>query len=187
MQISTADLSALLVEISLGNGRAFDTLYAATNGKLMRVAVEILHNRSEAEEDVQEAFIKIWRYASRYEARQFSPISWMAAITRNQCLDTLRRRRPIQSRFDEAERVADEASTPEQSAIARDSHLQMAAMIASLDLKKQILVRAAYVDGARYEDIAATYQLPLNTVRTRLKRGMAELRQMAVLNGMFVA
>ena len=94
--ISTADtdqLRQLLAQCSLGDRRAFETLYRSVGPRLHGVALRFMGRTDLAEEVLQESFVRIWNNASRYEAHLSAPMTWMINITRNQAIDQLRKHR----------------------------------------------------------------------------------------------
>ena len=101
-----ATLADLLARTALGDRAAFAALYEATSAKLFGVTLRILKDRSEAEEAIQEVYVKIWQRADRYVAGNTSPISWLVAVARNHSLDILRARRPVSDDIDVALEVA---------------------------------------------------------------------------------
>src|SRR5436190_5290745 len=113
---TTADIAALISRCALRDRQAFRDLYGRTSSKLFGVTLRILRDRSEAEEALQEVYVKIWQRADRYVAGGYSPISWLVAIARNHSLDILRARKPVSEDIDTALEVADAGPDPEQAA-----------------------------------------------------------------------
>ena len=89
----TDQLRQLLAQCSLGDRRAFETLYRSVGPRLHGVALRFMGRPDLAEEVLQEAFVRIWNNASRYEAHLSAPMTWMINITRNQAIDQLRKHR----------------------------------------------------------------------------------------------
>ena len=96
------DISGLILRVSLRDRAAFDRLYQATGPKLFGTCLRILRNKAEAEEAVQEVFVKIWLKADRFSVTGQSPMSWLIAIARNQAIDRLRMRRDVTGGIDDA-------------------------------------------------------------------------------------
>jgi RNA polymerase sigma-70 factor (ECF subfamily) len=109
MTVATNEISELIARTALRDRAAFRTLYERTNAKLFGVSLRILRDRSEAEEALQEVYVKIWQRADRYQAGGYSPISWLVAIARNHALDILRARKPVSDDIDVALDIADGA------------------------------------------------------------------------------
>jgi RNA polymerase sigma-70 factor (ECF subfamily) len=94
ISIADADqLRQLLAQCSLGDRRAFETLYRSVGPRLHGVALRFMGRPDLAEEVLQESFVRIWNNASRYEPHLSAPLTWMINITRNQAIDQLRKHR----------------------------------------------------------------------------------------------
>ena len=168
----------LLSAIGQGDRLAFAELYRATAPKLMGIALRILMRRELAEEALQETYVRAWQKASQFDPGLGSAVAWLAAICRNQAID-LRRR--------QAERIAgasdplaeDRAGSTEPGAIL-DLAGSQGALETCLDRlpedRRQLVVRA-YVEGRTREELAAIYRMPVNTVKTNLRRSLIELRR----------
>jgi len=172
-----ADIEDAIARMALGDRAGFATLYSATSAKLFGVALRVLNNRAEAEEVLQEAFVKIWRHADRYAANGLSPMTWLITITRNHAIDRLRTRKTAGGTMDEAVDVADAAPGPEALAVAASEGVRIADCMAQLEDRKADAVRRAYLEGETYQELAHRYDLPLNTVRTWLRRSLIKLRE----------
>ncbi|MEO0829755.1 MAG: sigma-70 family RNA polymerase sigma factor [Pseudomonadota bacterium] len=170
------EISQLIERVAMDDRAAFDRLYAATSGKLFGVLVRILKDRAEAEDALQEVYVRIWQNAARYAVSSSSPMSWLVAIARNHAIDRLRARRPVSDGMDVAERIADDGPTPEASALRMSEVERLEACLGELDSEKAIAVRAAYVEGYSYQELADRFGTPLNTMRTWLRRSLQKLK-----------
>ncbi|TIV48318.1 MAG: sigma-70 family RNA polymerase sigma factor, partial [Mesorhizobium sp.] len=112
------DISKLIVRTSMKDRAAFDLLYKQTSGKLFGVCLRVLRDRGDAEEALQEVFVKIWTKADRFAVSDLSPISWLVAVARNHAIDRIRARRGPSANIDAALDVADPAPGPEAMAVA---------------------------------------------------------------------
>jgi RNA polymerase sigma-70 factor (ECF subfamily) len=177
MIVAPNDISELIARIALRDRVAFRSLYQQTSAKLFGVTLRILKDRSEAEEALQEVYVKIWRRADRYVAGGYSPISWLVAIARNHALDVLRARKPVSDDIDAALELADAAPDPEQAALNSAERSRIEACLGELEADRADAVRGAYLDGFSYEELAARYKIPLNTMRTWLRRSLLKLRE----------
>jgi RNA polymerase sigma-70 factor (ECF subfamily) len=177
MATSSTDIADLIARTALRDRAAFRDLYQRTSAKLFGVSLRILRDRSEAEEALQEVYVKIWQRSDRYVAGSYSPISWLVAVARNHALDTLRSRKPISDDIDVALEIADLGPDPEQAAVEGGERLRIEACLGELESDKAEAVRGAYLDGFSYDELAARHNVPLNTMRTWLRRSLIKLRE----------
>ncbi len=177
MQTSPPEIVQLISRVALRDRAAFRDLYARTSAKLFGVTLRILKDRAEAEEALQEIYVKIWQRADRYVAGGYSPISWLVAVARNHCLDVLRARKPVSDDIDLALEVADAGPNPEQASIAASERGRIDHCLDQLEADKADCVRGAYLDGFSYEDLATRHSVPLNTMRTWLRRSLMKLKE----------
>ncbi|WP_092420415.1 sigma-70 family RNA polymerase sigma factor [Devosia crocina] len=167
----------LIARCALRDRAAFRTLYDRTSAKLFGVVLRILKDRAEAEEAIQEIYIKIWQRADRYIAGQTSPISWLVAVARNHALDIVRVRRPVSEDIDIALDIPDAGPSPEGHAQARQESARIEHCLATLEPDRADAVRGAYLDGFSYEELAQRHAVPINTMRTWLRRSLIRLRE----------
>jgi RNA polymerase sigma-70 factor (ECF subfamily) len=176
MTASSDDLAALLAKVAARDRAAFAALYRATAPKLYGVVARILAH-GDASEALQEAYVKIWQRAGDYDAAKGSPLAWMATIARNRALDEARRSRPVS--LEDMPEGFEPAGVSEHPLASRERSQTYAALMRCLDRlepDKRALVLAAYYRGASREALAARYNAPVGTVKTWLRRSLAELR-----------
>ena len=101
-----SELETLIARTAMGDRDAFDRLYDATSAKLHAVCLSVLKDRPEAEETLQEVYIRVWQSAARYASNGLSPMTWLITIARNRSIDRLRARgsRPVTAPEDAAAR-----------------------------------------------------------------------------------
>jgi RNA polymerase sigma-70 factor, ECF subfamily len=175
--MSPHDVSDLISRVALRDRAAFSALYNATSAKLFGVCLRVLKNRTDAEDVLQETYVKIWHNAGKYQVSGYSPITWLVAIARNQAIDRLRARRPDAADLTEAEDVADTTATPEQSALNGDEAARLRHCLEQLSAGRAEAVKAAYMEGYSYQELADRLNQPLNTVRTWLRRSLISLKE----------
>jgi RNA polymerase sigma-70 factor (ECF subfamily) len=171
------DITKLIVRVAMRDRAAFDLLYRQTSAKLFGVCLRVLRDRAEAEEALQEVYVKVWTKADRFAVSDLSPISWLVAVARNHAIDKVRTRRVAMSELDDAVEVADERPTPEAMAVSGGEQELISRCMDELDGDRAAAVRGAYVNGDSYAELAERFSVPLNTMRTWLRRSLLKLRE----------
>lgn len=171
------DITRLILRTSMRDRAAFDLLYKHTCAKLFGVCLRILGDRGEAEEALQEVYVKIWTKADRYAASELSPISWLVAVARNHSIDLIRARRPPASDLAAAGHIADTRPWAEELLIESDQTARLDRCIDTLSTEKAAAIRGAYQEGVSYAELAKRHNVPLNTMRTWLRRSLIVLRE----------
>jgi RNA polymerase sigma-70 factor (ECF subfamily) len=152
-------------------------VYQDTSAKLFGVCLRILKDRSEAEDVLQDVYVTVWRKAATFDPGRASPITWMVAIARNRAIDRLRAR--AAGRLEPIE-AADAVSDPAPAAVERvelaQQHQRLIRCLEELDARHASAIRAAFLDGATYEELAARMKVPLGTMKSWIRRGLLKLR-----------
>jgi RNA polymerase sigma-70 factor (ECF subfamily) len=177
-------LEHLLGLIAAGKDQnAFAELYTVTRRKLFSTVLLVVGRADLAEEILQEAFVRIWSNASAYRPERGAAMTWMIAIARNIAIDHARR--PMREACSDETALlqlptddptaleAIEALEDQQAAI----HQRQIALSAlqTLDPAKRDLVIAAYIDGKSREQLAKLRGVPVNTVKTWIRRALLEI------------
>lgn len=173
-----ARLTEFLVATGRGDRAAFEQLYRRTSAKLFGVCLRIFGNQSEAEEVLQDVYITIWNKAATYEAGRASPITWLVTVARNRSIDRLRGvGRTGLAPLDEAAEVADPSPGADAVLIAQGDDAALSHCINGLNPRDAGFIRASFLQGATYADLAMRDGLPLGTVKSRIRRALLALRQ----------
>jgi RNA polymerase sigma factor (sigma-70 family) len=171
-------LAAAIARVAAGDRDALRLVYAATSAKLFGVCLRILGDRSEAEDVLQEVYLTVWRKAARFDESVASPITWLVAITRNRAIDRLRSGAvaraslPIEAAGD----VADAGPSAVERLEARDEHTRLDDCLAELEARQRTAIRAAFLDGLTYDELARRSEVPLGTMKSWIRRGLKKLR-----------
>ena len=171
------NIENLILQVSLGDRSAFSMLYHATSAKLFGVCLRVLNNRAEAEDTLQDVFVKIWQKANLYSVNGYSPMTWLITLARNAAIDKLRTRKAGTVNIDEVFDLSDRSPTPEAEAIASSDRAFLHGCLEELEADRSDAVRRAYLDGDSYKELAARYDVPLNTMRTWLRRSLMKLKE----------
>lgn len=170
----------MIARMAMGDRAALSSLYAATSAKLFGIALRVLEDRSEAEDAVQEIYVKVWRNADRYRSNGLSPMTWLITVARNHAIDRLRARRGhhgASAGMDEISDLPDLGHTPEEAAVAASVRGRIGLCLQALPAERAEAVRRAYIMGETYEELARRFNVPLNTMRTWLRRSLLKLRE----------
>jgi RNA polymerase sigma-70 factor (ECF subfamily) len=145
-----------------------------------------LQDRGEAEDVLQEVFVEIWQRAERYNPARGAPRNYLLLLARSRSLDRCRSRK---SRTGQAEETAaggptadvqlavdSRAASPVASAAAGEARQVVAAALRQLDAPERRAVELAFYGGLSHSEIAAQLNLPLGTIKTRIRQGLVRLR-----------
>jgi RNA polymerase sigma-70 factor (ECF subfamily) len=173
-----SQLAAALVRVAGGDRTALRTIYQDTSAKLFGVCLRILNDRGEAEDVLQDVYVTVWRKAATFDPGRASPITWMVAIARNRAIDRLRA--TAVSRRMEPIEAADAVSDPSPVAVERvelaQQQQRLAGCLKELEARHSAAIRAAFLDGATYEELAARMKVPLGTMKSWIRRGLLKQR-----------
>lgn len=166
----------LIARIVARDSRAIADLYDRYSRLLFSVAYRILQNHGDAEEVLQGVFLAVWTRVSTYSQAKGSPAAWLVRITRNRAIDRLRAHR-AHRRVAKYVEVPEPALTPETAAQRTEARRMVADALRTLSGEQRELIQTAYFEGLSQSELAARFQLPLGTVKTRIRTGMKILRE----------
>lgn len=167
------ELERLLIRTGRGEQDAFVQLYTRTRGAVYALALSLLCNVHEAQDAVQDTFVKVWECAPSYRP-QGSPMAWLLTICRNLALTRLRRNRR-QVELDEEEWNAIPESAPE---VTLEDRQMLQEALARLGEEERRIVLLHAVTGLKHREIAALLELPLSTVLSKYHRGLKKLKSL---------
>jgi RNA polymerase sigma-70 factor (ECF subfamily) len=165
----------LLHRIAARDNAAVAELYDRHNRLLYGLILRILRSRDEAEDVLQEVFVTIWTRAGTYDMALGSPLAWLVRVARNRAIDRLRSRQ-VQDRALDGAPLPLPPGTPEAGAARRQEEETMARALAALPGEQRTLIEHAFYQGWTHAELASRFELPLGTVKTRIRRGMMSLR-----------
>jgi len=179
---SSVKPSALLPAIARGDVAAFEELYDRYSSTLYALLIRILANAEDAQEVLQEAFVKAWTSAKMFDALRGSEVAWLISVARSRGIDRLRARRIRLDREDEAGREISTVSgfvdrtNGADKAIQSEQTVAVRGALAELPEAQRRALELAYFEGLSQSEIAARLSEPLGTVKTRMQLGMKKLR-----------
>jgi RNA polymerase sigma-70 factor, ECF subfamily len=178
---------SLLQRIATRDEAALAELYDRHSRMAYSLIIRILGSASDAEEVLQETFLRVWTRVETYDALLGSPGAWLIRIARNRAIDRLRARRiretvsvePAGHPDDEAPRRVWEPRTQDTPETVLDERTTAGAVqtaLAALTPTQRSLIEAAFFEGYTHSELAARFGLPLGTVKTRIRTGLAAMR-----------
>lgn len=169
----------LLRRLAAGDREAVAELYDRHAGRVLGLAYRIVRNTSDAEDVVQDVFAQAWRTAPNYEASRGTVAGWLLMMARTRAIDRLRAR---QTRRDggaepDPERIPSNAVPVPEQIIANQQAARVRGAMVALPAEQKTALELAYFDGLSQSEIAERLQIPLGTVKTRIRSALALLRR----------
>jgi RNA polymerase sigma-70 factor (ECF subfamily) len=159
---------------------AFEVLYDRHGGAAYSLAYRIVGDRAAAEEVTQEAFISVWRSGARFDAARGSVRSWLLSVVRNRAIDFLRSRagKAPKLTFDDdsvlEQRPA--AERTEDEALQRETAAELRGALGKLPDPQAKVIELAYFGGFSHSEISRILNLPMGTVKGRMRLGLEKIR-----------
>lgn len=162
-----------------GDQSALGEIYAATSAKLFGICLRILHDEAEAEDALQDVYVSLWHAIGRFDESRASPVAWLATFARNRSIDRLRRigRARAHDPIEAAATVADAAPLADALAEQGETRDQVFVCLEGLEERQGSAIRAAFFEGASYPELATRAAVPLGTMKSWVRRGLALLKQ----------
>ncbi len=162
-----------------GEARAFEVIFDRHSGAAFSLAYRMCGRRAMAEDVVQEAFLAVWRSGARYDRARGSVRSWVLGVVHNRAIDALRRGVVREGRNvgDEglAERLAAAERTDVEVARREDARAVRSAL-EDLPPDQRRAIELAYFGGFTHSQIAEMLDLPVGTVKGRMRLGLTKMR-----------
>jgi RNA polymerase sigma-70 factor, ECF subfamily len=164
-----------LLELVAGHrdGEAFEVLYQRYSRAVFAVVRRMVSDRGRSEDVVQEAFASVWRAAAGYKRERGSAAAWTFAISRNAAADALRARTAVA--VGELPDHADPSAGPDEQTAAGLEAFAVHAAVDALPEREREVIELAYFEGLSQSEVAGRLSLPLGTVKTRTRSGLARL------------
>lgn len=177
--ISADELASVLEAIGSGEAGALHSLYKGTASQLYSVCLHIVRTPESAEDVLHDVYIKVWKSAASFERSRGTAWAWLCVLTRNAALDRLRAR-GRRHNFDREGFESHNATPDDRSAEDRlaDRQASSAAIdeFASFGAETEDCLRAAFVEGLTYSEIAERDDIPLGTVKSRIRRALMTMK-----------
>ncbi len=165
---------AMVTGLKAGDHGAMADLYDRYSSVVYAVALRVLGDTGAAEDVLQEVFLQLWRNPSAFDAARGSLASWLAVITRNRAIDSLRKRRPETDIEDVVLSVAPDLAAEADRARTAE---KVRGLMGTMPAGQRGALEMAYWEGMSHSEIANKTGEPLGTVKTRIRAGLIALRK----------
>ncbi len=157
-----------------GDRKAIELLYDRYADGLFGILLNMLKDEATAKDVLHECFIKVWKNAGRYDPGRARLFTWLVQIARNTAIDHLRAAKTRKGY--EIQTASSNVSDLHEKGIVPE-HIDIPDHLASLEPKYRDVLQALYFKGMTQQETSEALDLPLGTVKTRLKIGLRELRK----------
>ena len=179
---TVTDRKAILVQsltaVAAGDRASLQTVYDMTSAKVFGTIIRIVRRREVAEDLVQEVYVTVWRRAGRFDPAKGSPITWLCTIARNLALNSLRNRgRDDEFGDDEFPDLADTSIVPADDWLCtQEDSVTLADCLETLREDHRRSIKLAFFEGLSHSELAEKVDVPLGTLKSWIRRGLAGLR-----------
>lgn len=168
---------ALIRSIAVGDELALGELYDRFGTAAYRLALRVVRDPGLAEEAVQDAFLSVWRSASKFDGKRGAARSWLLMLVHRRAVDLVKR--AVVRREDPVEELPESVGpSTADAAHLRDERRRVRAALDSLPAKQRKTLELAYYGGYSQSEIAEHLRLPLGTVKSRMFAGLSRLAEL---------
>src|SRR5882757_6050234 len=181
---SSADLRVLADEelmqlVRRGNAPAFEVLYDRHADAAFSLAYRICRQRALAEDVVHEALLSLWRSGARYDRNRGSVRTWLLGIVHNRAIDALRRRSVRDRGITDSEGIEERVEAPERTELEfarREEGREIRDALGRLPEEQSRVIELAYFGGLTHVEIASMLDMPVGTIKGRMRLGLSKMR-----------
>jgi RNA polymerase sigma-70 factor (ECF subfamily) len=171
----------LMHRVAAGDEEAIAQLYDRFSPLVYKVAWQFHPSQAEAEDAVQEIFVRLWQTADRFDPRRAKLVTWVMLIARRHLIDRLRRNsaRPAMTPFEVDLTSTERSAGPDQKPQKEELNARLMKRIAELPELQRTVIERAYLQGYTLREVSEQLGAPLGTIKSALSRGLARLRERA--------
>jgi RNA polymerase sigma factor (sigma-70 family) len=175
--VTTYAESELVSLLKSRDSKAFSYLYDNYSASLYTVITQLVGDIEVANDVLQEVFINIWRKIESYDPAKGRLFTWMLNIARNASIDTLRSRSYQNTSKNQSLQDNNEWGGPGSVPSVNVDNIGLKKVIERLKKEHRVLIDLAYFKGYTHEEIAQIEDIPLGTVKTRIRNALVQLRE----------
>lgn len=171
---------ALIALTAQGDQSAFSRLYDQSSPQIYGLVLRILGQPAMAEDVTLEVYTQVWKHAHSYDRQRGTPMAWLITLARTRAIDRLRATRAERASvsLDEAAWIPSDDASPEERSSARQREAIVQTALAQLSTEQRDALLLGYFGGYSQSEIATRLNLPLGTVKTRMRLGLMKLRDL---------
>lgn len=169
----------LMHRVAAGDEEAVQELYDRFGPLVYKVAWQFHPSQAEAEDAVQEIFVRLWQTADRFDPRRAKLVTWVMLIARRHLIDRLRRNsvRPTMTPIEGEMPQPDDERGPDRRPAEDESNAKLLRRIRELPELQRTVIERAYLQGYTLREVSEQLDIPLGTIKSALSRGLARLRE----------
>jgi RNA polymerase sigma factor (sigma-70 family) len=173
----SSEINNLLLAVAGQDNDAFRALYDRTSGYLMAVILRISRDRQVAEDLLQDVYVQVWRRADSFDPLQGAAMAWLTVIARHRAIDHIRSHGRVRNQMADNMQAELDRLPSLTAAVGQASDLrQLSTCLGHLQPDHRQAVLLAYYNGWTREELALHFNIPENTLKTWLRRGLIALR-----------
>jgi len=168
----------LLVRTARGDTAAFEELYDRYSARVYGLVKRIVRDPTLSQDATQVVMTELWKTAARFDPDRGAAASWILTLAHRRAIDVVRREQSSRDRIQRAGRTQMErpADTIAEGVVMEDEHAEVRAAMHHLTELQREAIQMAWFDGYTYREVAAALDVPLGTIKTRMRDGMIRLR-----------
>lgn len=168
----------LIQSIASGDEAAFEALYDDVSARVFGLIRRVLRDESQCEEVLQEVFVEVWQQAARYDADRGRAVSWIMVMAHRRAVDRVRasqssRDRDLRQGAKEFEESYDDVQDTVETRLEGE---RVQSALQNLSDAQRKAIELAYYGGYTHQEVAKLLEVPVGTVKTRIRDGMIRLR-----------
>jgi RNA polymerase sigma-70 factor (ECF subfamily) len=171
-----SELGALLGRVARGDQNAFEQVYQDVAGPVYGLVLRVVRDPAQAEEVAQEVLVDVWRTAARYDEARGTALAWVMTLAHRRAVDRVRSAQAAADREERAARAERDHDEVAEYVEARLEREQVRRCLGTLTDLQRESVTLAYYSGYTYREVAELLQVPLGTVKTRMRDGLIRMR-----------
>lgn len=181
---SCMDDAELLAAVTEGDPDAFRQFFRRYSAESLALARRILRNWQDAEDVVSEAFLELWNKRSRYDGSRAKPRAYLLMLVRSRAIDRYRAQVRNQNHSNALIAMVEantsslfEENSPSEDLIRSEAEVRACQALGDLDQEQRMALELTFYEGLSHSQVASRLNLPLGTVKSHIRRGLAKLQK----------